>query len=144
MHPCMRRINFVVGIAVLVSSREYFQHQYKTSTVAYELFADDNGRPLSLVNTDSCRWRRILECFVTFCIISGVFTIRWCTKGNMLAYACLSLTPHVTIQECETIAFPSYTNVYRPLTNLQYFSIDNAHLMYNAQPKLFRHSLRYR
>jgi hypothetical protein len=44
----MRRINFVVGIAVLVSSREYFQQEYKTSTVAYELFADDKTAGLYL------------------------------------------------------------------------------------------------
>jgi hypothetical protein len=48
-----------------------------------------------------------LECFVTFCVVSGVFTITWCKKVDLLAYACLSLTQHVTIQECETIAFPT-------------------------------------
>jgi hypothetical protein len=29
-------------MAALLSSREHFQHQYKASTVAYELFADDD------------------------------------------------------------------------------------------------------
>jgi hypothetical protein len=77
-----------------------------------------NGRPLSLVNTDSCRWRRILECFVTFCAVFGVFTIRRCKKVDLIAYACLSLFPHGTIQGCETIAFSSYANVYRPITSL--------------------------
>lgn len=58
-----------------------------------------NGRPLSFVNTDSCRWRRILEYFATFCVVFGVFTIRWCKKVDLLAYVCLCLSPNVTIQD---------------------------------------------
>jgi hypothetical protein len=56
---------------------------------------------------------------VTYSVAFGLFLQSDDAKRvDLLACACLSLSPHETIQDCETIAFFCYSDVYRPLTNL--------------------------
>ena len=64
-------------------------------------------------------------------------------NGNMKGpqcYVTLSLSSYVLRLARGTRSVETELRLHTLATILPYFSIDNAHLMYNAHPKLFRHS----